>query len=257
MRWLRTVNPLFVLFTSSWVSAIDAPDPRTFDSNGVSISYTVEGKGEPVVLIHGLFVNADLNWRLPGVIRTLAENHQVIAMDARGHGLSGKPETEGSYGPEMAEDVVRLLDHLKIKKADVVGYSMGGMIAMKLATVHPDRVRSVVLGGMGWEQAGGHLAEFWSSLPKREGSQPPSACVRSLGQLAVKDEEVKAIKIPTIVLVGEHDPVRRLAVAPLEKVRPDWPVKIIDGAGHINCVNKTQFKEALKKWLDEQPGNKD
>jgi hypothetical protein len=49
---------------SAWVSAIDAPDPRTFNSNGVSISYTVEGKGEPVVLIHGLFVNADLNWQL-------------------------------------------------------------------------------------------------------------------------------------------------------------------------------------------------
>ena len=214
MKWLATVNLLSVLFTPSWALAIDAPNPQTFDSAGVAIQYTVEGNGEPVVLIHGLDASADINWRVPGIIKTLAENHLVIALDVRGHGHSGKPETEGAYGVEMAEDVVRLLDHLKIKKAHVVGYSMGGMIAMKLAVLHPDRVRSMALGGMGWEREGSPLADFWNMLPEKEGTRTPSACVRSLGALAVKEDEVEAIKIPTIVIVGDRDPVRKLYVAP-------------------------------------------
>src|SRR5262249_13806628 len=117
---------------SSQSFGADDPRPQTFDSKGVAIQYTVEGKGEPVVLIHGLYASAQINWRAPGVIRLLATNHLVIAMDVRGHAGSGKPEQENAYGVEMAEDVIRLLDHLKIEKAHLVGYSMGGMIAIKI-----------------------------------------------------------------------------------------------------------------------------
>src|SRR5438093_1162706 len=74
-----------------------APAPQSFDSKGVSIQYTVEGKGEPVVLVHGLFASAQLNWRLPGVIRALSRDYQVIAMDVRGHGHSGAPAKEEAY----------------------------------------------------------------------------------------------------------------------------------------------------------------
>jgi pimeloyl-ACP methyl ester carboxylesterase len=252
MKSSAALNLLFIMLAPCRVFGVDPPKPQTFDSKGVSIQYTVEGKGEPVVLIHGLNASADINWRAPGIIKTLAENHQIIAMDVRGHGHSGKPEGEGAYGVEMAEDVVRLLDHLKIDKAHVVGYSMGGMIAMKLATVHPDRIRSMALGGMGWEREGSPLADFWNMMPEREATRTPSACVRSLGKLAVKEDEVKAIRIPMIVIVGDRDPVKKLYVAPLERIRPDWPVKIIDGAGHINCIFKPQFKEELKKWVDKE-----
>jgi len=172
----------------------------------------------------------------------------------RGHGHSGKPEGEGAYGVEMAEDVVRLLDHLKIEKAHVIGYSMGGMIAMKLATLHPDRVRSMVIGGMGWEREGSPLADFWNMLPEKEGTQTPAACVRSLGALGVKKEEVQSIRIPSIIIVGDRDPVRRRYATHRERARADWPVTIIDGAGHINCIFKPQFKEELKKWLDKESG---
>src|SRR5262245_47419701 len=124
-----------------------------FDSAGVRIHYTIHGRGDPVILIHGLYSNGRMNWDLTGITAELANQHQVIALDCRGHGQSGKPEAEGSYGTNMVEDVVRLMNHLKIARAQVVGYSMGGMIAMKLATMHPDRLSSVVLGGMGWHKA--------------------------------------------------------------------------------------------------------
>ncbi|MBI4615024.1 MAG: alpha/beta fold hydrolase, partial [Planctomycetes bacterium] len=98
-----------------------------FDSAGVTIRYDVRGEGEPVLLIHGLNASARLNWELPGITARLAKNYRVIALDNRGHGGSGRPVGEEEYGVKMAEDAVRLLDHLGVEKAHVVGYSMGGM----------------------------------------------------------------------------------------------------------------------------------
>ena len=247
------------LLLAGRASAEDAPKPQTFDSAGVAIQYTVEGKGPPVVLVHGLTSSADMNWRMPGTIKLLAESYKVIAMDCRGHGGSGKPEKADAYGVQMAEDVVRLLDHLKIEKAHLVGYSMGGMIAMKVAVKHPDRLLSVALGGMGWEKEGTPLANFWSARGEKpeagageKGRGGPALAARSLGELAVTEDEVKAVRLPVAILVGDRDPCRKLYVEPLAEVRKDWPVTVIDGAGHLTCVMKPQFKEELKKWLDKQ-----
>src|SRR5260370_26191796 len=124
-----------------------------FDSRGVKIHYTIHGKGEPVLLIHGFTVTYAIQWVYPGIASALTKNYQVIGFDCRGHGQSGKPHDAKMYGTEMVEDAVRLLDHLKIKKAHLVGYSMGGFIALKLAATHPDRVLSVTTGGAGWEKA--------------------------------------------------------------------------------------------------------
>jgi pimeloyl-ACP methyl ester carboxylesterase len=126
-----------------------------FDSNGVRIHYTVEGAGEPLILIHGLAANADLNWRRAGINALLRKDFQVIAFDCRGHGLSDKPHEKEQYGPEMVHDVTRLMDHLKIEKAHVAGYSMGGFIALELAMRYPERVRSVALCASGWKDPNG------------------------------------------------------------------------------------------------------
>jgi pimeloyl-ACP methyl ester carboxylesterase len=245
---------MFLLFLSGFTGtalAEDAAKPRAFDSDGVKIQYTVDGRGLPVVLVHGLYSSADMNWRLPGTIKALATHYQVIAFDVRGHGHSDKPDKEEAYGDEMAEDVVRLLDHLKIEKAHIVGYSMGGMIAMKVVTTHPDRVHSVTLGGMGWLKEGSRLQDFWENIRDRDGAKTPSACLRSLGKLAVTEQDLKAIRVPVSILIGDRDPVRRMYVAPLQRVRDDWPVTVIQGAGHINCIALKQFKDELEKALDK------
>lgn len=224
----------------------------SFDSNGVKIGYMVQGKGEPVILIHGLYSSEMVNWELTGVAGMLAQDHQVIALDVRGHGTSDRPESEDAYGVEMVEDVVRLMDKLNIKKAHVVGYSMGGLIAGKLMTKYPDRVSSVLLGGMGWLKDGGLLQKTWEGLPGKDFLKTPSACVHSFGKLAVSEDEMKAVKVPVMMLVGDHDPCKALYVAPLEKLRPDFPVVTVEGAGHITCIMKPQFKEEIKKWIDKQ-----
>jgi pimeloyl-ACP methyl ester carboxylesterase len=151
----------------------------------------------------------------------------------------------------MVEDVTRLLDHLKIEKAHIVGYSMGGMIALKFIVLHPDRVRSGMLGGMGWLKSGGVLEKFWEKLPgKDEGRGTPAACLHGLSQLGVTEEEVKAVKVPVSLAAGDHDPCRKLYIEPLVKVRSDWPLTLIEGAGHLTCVAKEPFRDAVKSSLD-------
>ena len=124
---------------------------NSFASDGIEIGYLDEGEGEPILLIHGFASNIVTNWVDPGWVHTLvAAGRRVIAYDNRGHGRSGKLYDPAAYGaPLMAEDGRRLLDHLGIARADVLGYSMGARIATFLALAHPDRVRSLIVGGLG------------------------------------------------------------------------------------------------------------
>ncbi len=172
--------PLLLLVCGPLAALGKPPADQSFSAGGVKIHYIVEGQGEPVVLIHGLYASVKINWQLPGVVGMLAKNYRVIALDLPGHGESDKPENEAAYGLQMVEDVRQLLDHLKIKKAHVVGYSLGGMIAAKFLSMHQDRVRSAILGGMGWLRQGSGLQRIWERMPAREGAaRPPPAYAAS------------------------------------------------------------------------------
>lgn len=142
---------------------------NVFDSNGVPIHYTDEGSGEPVILIHGVAANADLNWRKPGVVRALSGDFRVISMDLRGHGLSGKPTDPAQYGMEMIGDITRLMDHLGLEKAHVAGYSLGGFLVLKLLATHPERVRSAAVCAVGWS---GEIRDV-DDIPKPYGKPAP------------------------------------------------------------------------------------
>jgi pimeloyl-ACP methyl ester carboxylesterase len=225
----------------------------SFDSKGVKIAYTVRGRGEPVILIHGWLASGRLNWDLPGISDLLAKDHRVITIDMPGHGLSDKPTKMEAYGPELVEDVLRSMDHLKIKKAHVVGYSMGGIIAANLTAKHPDRVLSVVLGGMGWLREGSVEQKFFAGSRDR---QPYGICFRSLAKLAVTEKQIKLIRVPVLILIGDHDGLKKPYVEPLKTIRKDWPVVEIKGADHLTCVAKQQFKEELQKWLAKQAGKR-
>jgi pimeloyl-ACP methyl ester carboxylesterase len=220
-----------------------------FDSAGVKIHYTVQGTGEPVILIHGLYADAQKNWGLPGVIADLSQHYHVIALDCRGHGQSDKPAGEGDYGIKMVDDVVRLLDHLHLPSANVVGYSMGGMIGLKLAVTHPDRVHSLVLGGMGWMQEGSPLQRIWENMGGRGGTRGNPALLHGFADFAVTAEQIKALKMPIQVVVGERDPCRRMYVEPLISLRPEIPVQVVANAGHIICIMKPEFKPDLNAAL--------
>src|SRR4051812_19631042 len=121
-----------------------------FSSNGVDIAYVVHGDGEPILLIHGFASSVAVNWRSTSWIDTLvADGRQVIGFDVRGHGASAKLYHPAAYRLQLlATDGRNLLDHLGMPRADVMGYSMGARIATVLALDYPQRVRSLVIGGM-------------------------------------------------------------------------------------------------------------
>jgi len=223
---------------------------KEFYSAGVRIHYTVQGQGEPLILIHGLYSSGRQNWDAPGITAALAAQFQVITFDLRGHGASDKPRAEGDYGVNMVEDVVRLMDHLHLQKARVAGYSLGAIIALKLVALHPDRVQSTVLGGMGWLRAGSPFQRLWQTMKGPDSGSVPPACVHGIAELAVSEASVRAVRTPVSVIVGDRDPCRSMYVEPLRFVRPDWPVKVIVGAGHVNCIFKPDFLAQLEAALN-------
>ena len=277
---LALICALLLLPGAGWA------EEGTFDSNGVKIQYTVQGEGEPVLLIHGFAVNKELQWGLPGIIKELAKTHRVIAYDNRGHGKSGKPTDPNKYGLEMVEDAVRLLDHLKIKKAHVVGYSMGAIITGKLVATHPERLLSATLGGAGVYREGTEpppfIKELVESLESGKGigplivaltppgrPKPPpagieqinrllvaengkvlAAVIRGWEELAVSNEQLKANKVPALALIGENDPIKK-NVDDIKDRMANLQVVVIADTDHLTAFTSPKFLKTLKKFLDE------
>jgi pimeloyl-ACP methyl ester carboxylesterase len=230
----------------------EEPEYPAFYAKGVKISYSVQGEGEAVILIHGLFSSSVLEWAVPGTTDLLAKRYQVITLDLPGHGRSDKPTIGKPYGLELVEDVIRLMDHLKINKAHIVGNCLGSIVAAKLMAKHPDRVLSGTLAGMGWLRDGGFAQKVFEHF-RQTASKAVRACARGIRKLALTEKEVESIRVPVTILVGERDEVvKNLYVEPLQTVRKDWRVIHIRHANHLNCQAKQQFKEEIAKWLAKQ-----
>ncbi len=136
------------------------------DVNGIKIHYEVYGQGDPLLLINGLSIAA-VGWVLQ--VRDFSPHYQVITFDNRGVGETGVTEGESYPTAQMADDAAGLLDHLGVKKAHVLGTSMGGTITQELAIRHPKRVRSLVLGCT-WIKGDGrflYTIESWMRLAHR------------------------------------------------------------------------------------------
>ncbi len=220
----------------------------TFDSNGVEIYYQVEGSGEPVVLIHGYTINGNLNWRTPGTIKLLSEKYRVIVPDVRGHGKSGRPP-KGQYGMESVRDIVRLLDSLDIDEAHIVGYSMGGSMAIKLATDYPKRVKSVVIGGSGWRAPG--------TVGTREANDGDASTTLDhvfdgFKEYETTADQMRALKTPVTVIVGTNDTGALSLVKQWQTITPNLPVVYIEGANHMAAAFKPSFREAIRTFLVSQ-----
>ena len=263
-----------------------------FDSNGVKIHYTVQGSGEPVLLIHGFTASIPIQWGQPGITAALAAHYRVIALDNRGHGLSGKPHDPKKYGKEMVEDSVRLLDHLKIKKAHVIGYSMGAMLAGNLLANHPDRLLSVTLGGAGVIRKSTNM-EFFDTLANSlekdksigplidfltpPGQAKPSAetiktynlmlrtfsdvqaladVVRSWKELTVSDDALKANKLPVQGVVGDRDPLKT-SLEELKGVLPGLQIVTVAEGDHMNTFQKPAFLQDLEAFLAKNASKSD
>jgi pimeloyl-ACP methyl ester carboxylesterase len=271
---------------------VEAADD-VFDSNGVKIRYVTEGKGEPVVLIHGWMGDSSMWGRDPSgntkLDATGASGFQLIALDCRGHGKSDKPHDPGKYGPEMAADVVRLLDHLKLEKAHLVGYSSGAFIAGWVAATHPERVLSVVYGGQaplvaGGKSSGSSEVEVFARAvdegrdlgsyiiavtppgkPKPTEGQAKAiarflyngkdvkafaAAGRSFKDLAVTGEQLRKCEAPVLFIHGGNESDQvKDRVAAVRKLLGRGEVKVVEGADHMTTLTKPEFAAAVIGFL--------
>jgi pimeloyl-ACP methyl ester carboxylesterase len=270
----------------AWSAADAPPQDLHFDSNGVKIRYTVQGEGEPVVLVHGFTASAEANWGEPGIIADLAKDFRVIAIDARGHGKSGKPHDPAAYGVNMMEDVIRLMDHLGILKAHIAGYSMGGGITLQAVTAYPDRFYCAILGGSGWIPPGspfeGMMNVLAESLEQGKGLGPLIMALNPAGQppptaeqiaainarllaendalalaavirgnktnRAVTAEMLKANRVPMLAVVGDIDPIKA-AVDGMKTVASQLEVAVLPGKDHLTAVADPQLAAKMHEFL--------
>src|SRR6202047_4609889 len=159
---MRTTAFLLMTLMPADVSAQQKPTTGYAPVNGVKMYYEVHGSGEPVVLLHGAFMTITNNWT--GWIGELSKTRKVIAVELQGHGRTADIDRDISSA-NLADDVAALLDHLKVPRADVIGYSMGGGVAMQCAIRHPDKVRKVVVISSMFRRDGG-VKEAIDALPK-------------------------------------------------------------------------------------------
>lgn len=207
------------------------------------IRYVDIGAGTPIVLVHGYTRSLELEFMDTGMLQNLAADHRVIAFDLRGHGRSGKPHDSSAYGEQMVQDIVRLLDHLQVRRSHIVGYSLGAAIAAKVVTTNPERFITATLGGAAgarsWsrEQAASAeraAVELESGTPFRSvilatapadepapsedeilrrseemvATNDPLALAafnRRRDELVVTPEQIAALRLPLLALIGSAD----------------------------------------------------
>ncbi len=245
----------------------------TFDSDGLNIHYDIEGEGSPVILVHGFAASAEANWRAPGWIDHLIDcGRQVISLDCRGHGKSDKPYNSSAYnGDVMSDDVIRLMDHLELKKADLMGYSMGARIGAGLLKSHSDRFNSVVLGGMGGSIfsnraerdsniSGAMISEDKSSIENplakgfREFAESTGADLKALAAVmgaeraTLNPSDLSHVSIPVLIVVGDKDDLVG-DPQPLADAIPDSELVVLKDRDHLTAVADAEYKRVVKRFL--------
>jgi pimeloyl-ACP methyl ester carboxylesterase len=268
------------------------PQDQYFDAGGVRLRYVEQGSGEPVVLVHG-FSNRLEIWSTTGIMQDLARDHHVIVFDLRGHGKSDKPHDRSRYGREMALDIVRVLDHLGIPRAHIVGYSLGAHLTAQLLTLYPERFLTATLiagaGRFDWDSAKIRQADTVAnelehdcisrSLMRRilRPDVPPedslqqlerhcfadstqdrfalAAMTRSWSGQAFTPAALAVVSVPILALAGSEDPQLRTLQA-LVAIRPSIRLIRIDGATHAGArsiLRNPLTIDLLRGFLEAHP----
>ena len=247
----------------------------SFHNGAVEIAYLDEGEGEPIVLVHGFASTKNVNWVYPTWVSELRKNgRRVIALDNRGHGESAKLYDPAKYSiPIMASDVVALMDHLSIPRADIMGYSLGARMTAWLGLTKPERLRSAILGGIGMAMVDGggpgeNVAAALEAPSLEEVSDPVArtfrafadqtrsdrralaACLRGSRRLMSRDE-VTGINVPVLIAVGTTDEVAGSAHG-LGDLIPGAEVLDIPNRDHMRAVGDKVYKTGVVDFLSRR-----
>ena len=248
----------------------------SFQNGPVEIAYIDEGEGEPIVLVHGFASTKNVNWVYPTWVSELKRGgRRVVALDNRGHGESGKLYDPAQYTiPIMAGDVVALMDHLDIARADVMGYSLGSRMTAQLALSVPERLRSAIFGGIGMAmiEGGGpgeNVAEALEAPSLDEVADPVgrtfrafadqtrsdrlalAACMRGSRGLLCRNDAAR-ISVPVLIAVGTSDEIAGSA-RELGEIIPDAEVLDIPNRDHMRAVGDKVYKAGVADFLSRRP----
>jgi pimeloyl-ACP methyl ester carboxylesterase len=242
------------------------------------IAYVDSGpqSAEPILLIHGFASSHRVNWVTPGWVKTLTEaGYRAIAFDHRGHGESSKSYDPADYTPtKMAGDAAALLDHLGISTAHVMGYSMGARVAVFMALEHPDRVHSLIFGGLGIGMVDG--VGDWDPIAEALAAPDPAtvthprgkmfrtfadqtksdrralaACITTSREL-ISERDIARIAQPTLIAVGTRDDIGGSA-AELAALMTNAESFDIEGRDHMLSVGDRTFKKRALEFLARHP----
>ena len=248
------------------------------DVNGLHLYYETYGSGAPLVLLHGGMLTIDLNFAT--LIPALAQTHTVIGVEMQGHGRTANIDREITY-PNLASDVVALLDHLGIERATVLGHSMGGGVALELAVSHPDRVSAIVPISASVSKDGMHpdlldpatfetspimptaqdFADFKEAY-ERLSPHPEQfdAFLMSLSGMdsdfaGWTDEQLAAISCPVLIIQGDTDfTVIAHAGVMLAKI-PGSALAVVPATTHMQVTRRdTILLPILEQFFAAHPG---
>lgn len=270
---IATVVSLPALAADRWMEipeppAMPAPAATGYaDVNGIKMYYATYGEGAPVLLIHGGLGNADI-WA--NQVADLSKDHQVIVADSRGHGRSTR--TEAPFGYElMASDYLALLDHLKIDKVDLVGWSDGGIIGLDLAMKHPDRLKHLfahaanatvdgVKPSVATDPVFGAYIERMGGAYQKLSPTPTEydAFVTQISHMwetepAWTADQLKTITTPTLIVLGDHDEaITREHTDYLAQTIPTADEVILKDVSHFAMLqDPAGYTKAVRDFIDK------
>ena len=244
----------------------------SFHNGDVEIAYLDEGEGDPIVLVHGFASTKNVNWVYPTWVSELRKDgRRAIALDNRGHGESSKLYDPAQYSiPIMSSDILALMDHLSIDRADIMGYSLGGRMAAWLGLNAPARLRSAILGGIGLAmiEGGGpgeNVAVALEAPSLDDVSDPVGRTFRSFADQTRSDRlalaaclrgsrglmtsaEAERIAVPVLIAVGTKDEVAGSGHA-LGDIIPGSEVLDIPGRDHMRAVGDKVYKTGVLDFL--------
>lgn len=233
------------------------------------IAWAELGDGDPIVLLHGLFSNGEMNWRRYGAAAEIAgAGYRVIMPDFRAHGLSAAPHEAAHYPADvLALDIEALVKHLDLGAFDLGGYSLGARTAVRLLA-RGMQPRRVVLGGMGLAGLTGgteRAAWFLNVIANRDSFEPGTAEANAAAfmkqnridgnavahvlrsQQATSEAVLRGLETPTLVVCGVHDEDNGSA-PDLAMTLPNAAYAEIPG-NHMSAVTKPDFGTAIAAWL--------
>lgn len=240
-------------------------------TDGVRLAWERVGTGTPIVLVHGFASSRAQNWKAPSWYQTLTDaGYQVVAMDCRGHGDSDKPHDDASYGDKMVGDIAAVMDAANLKRAIVMGYSMGAILTVGLLMSDSGRVARAIFGGIG--------ESYFASKMHRRGiadalrasdpstiTDPTQKAFRAFAEQDGKDllalaacmstdrtmyakEQLAACKAAVLVVDGDKD-TQAGAPEPLARAFPNGRAVVVPGRDHMTAVGDKVYKAAVLDFL--------